>query len=461
MAAWAGLNGGIVQPNSFPVCREGYYYNEAYGDCLPLTSIPPDPVFVPAGRIMVFDTQLDVVGATTAQPVRTLRVVAKRWFKIERTYTNSTGDFQVTKNFRKKIKLIVKFKNQFSIIRSIRGARLWQMLLPVERQIGIFSGSTINNVRHIFEINANPRSKAKRNWAAATTLNAVQEHRDYSTALSFSTAPTSLNIYITNYNSAGSTPLFYKRQIQSVPIPFINTMMVNSNAVVQGGTAALATTLSTINADMTIGYADVNMPSDGLKEIVYHEMSHASHYSRAGATLYANFVNAELNEIMLTAGGSGNSPYGSGTGANAPVIALGEGWAFFMGHFLADRRYTANSSNASEQGIAYTNNNPVVGLSSHLNLLEDFDPVNRRVADPFWWIPQGLFYDLIDNRNDNNAVPRRIALDDQVTVYTPELLCNALQGDISRLQDYRVRLLSQNNNGQAAGVNTIFQFYGY
>ena len=59
MATGAGINGGIVQPNSFPVCPEGYYYNELLGDCLPLTSIPPDPVFVPAGRIMVFDTQLD------------------------------------------------------------------------------------------------------------------------------------------------------------------------------------------------------------------------------------------------------------------------------------------------------------------------------------------------------------------------------------------------------------------
>ncbi len=443
-------------------CPPGQVWDAIARKCVPQGGTGPvDPVSVPAGRIMVFDTQLDVAGAATAQPVRTLRVVAKRWFKIDRSFTDANGNFRVTKNFRRKVKLIVKFKNQFSVIRSIRGARLWQMLLPIEKQIGVYTASTVNNVSHIFQTSTDPSSKTMRNWAAATTLNGVQEHRDYSTALGFSAAPTGLNIYVTNYNSAGSTPLFFKRQIQTVPIPFINTMMVNNNAVIAGGTAALATVLSRANADMTIGYKVNGITSDALKETVYHEMSHASHYTRAGAALYANFVNAELNEIMLTAAGSGNSPYGSGTDSNSPIIALGEGWAYFMGHFLTDRRYTTFCSKVAGQGITYSNNTPVNGLSSHLNLLEDFDPINRRLADPFWWIPQGLMYDLIDNRNDINGSPQRVLLNDIVTEYTIQQLSNALQGDISRWQDYRVRLLTQNNNNQATGVNTIFQFYGY
>ena len=134
---------------------------------------------------------------------------------------------------------------------------------------------------------------------------------------------------------------------------------------------------------------------------------------------------------------------------------------YHMGHFLSDQRYGLQSSDAVEQLITYRNNNPVNGLSSHLNLLEDFDPVNRRNDDPFWWIPQGLLYDLIDNRNDNNAVPRRIALNDNVSGYTIQQFSNALQSDITTLQQYRVRLLSQNGNNQAAGVNSIFTFYGY
>lgn len=152
------------------------------------------------------------------------------------------------------------------------------------------------------------------------------------------------------------------------------------------------------------------------------------------------------------------NPYGTGTTSNSPIIALGESWAYHMGHFLSDQQYLLQSSQVIEQGIGYTNNNPVNGLSSHLNLLEDFNP--NRTNDPFRWIPQGLMYDLMDDRNDNNAVPRRVPLDDQVNGYTIEQLFNALQADVTTLQAYHTRLISQTNNNPA-GVNIIFTFYGY
>ena len=91
--------------------------------------------------------------------------------------------------------------------------------------------------------------------------------------------------------------------------------------------------------------------------------------------------------------------------------------------------------------------------------MEDFDP--SRINDPFRWIPQGLYYDLIDNRNDRNVIPRSVDLDDNVTGYTNQQFFNALDVDINDLQSYRVRLLNQNANNQAAGVNLIFNFYGY
>jgi hypothetical protein len=83
------------------------------------------------------------------------------------------------------------------------------------------------------------------------------------------------------------------------------------------------------------------------------------------------------------------------------------------------------------------------------------------VTDPFWWIPQGLYYDLIDNRNDNNGAPVRVPLVDNVVGYTNQQFFNALDNDITTLPAYRGRLLSENANNQIAGVNTIFTFYGY
>jgi hypothetical protein len=131
-----------------------------------------------------------------------------------------------------------------------------------------------------------------------------------------------------------------------------------------------------------------------------------------------------------------------------------------MGHFLTNRKYGAASGGFDEQGNTYMNNSPVAGLSSNLNLLEDFNP-RRTVEDPFYWIPQGLFYDLMDNRNDFNAVPQRVPIIDNVFGFTNQQLFNALDADISNLPAYRSRLLNENANNQAAGVTTIFQFYEY
>jgi len=148
------------------------------------------------------------------------------------------------------------------------------------------------------------------------------------------------------------------------------------------------------------------------------------------------------------------------------IIALGESWANHVGHFLTDQKYNPNPAIITEQGISYSNGSLDDGstivsipLNTHTNFLEDFNP--NRTIDVFRWIPQGLYHDLMDDRNDNNAIPRRVPVDDSVMGYNNEQFFNALDNDIIDLPGFRMRLLSENGNAQAAGVNTIFQFYGY
>lgn len=92
-------------------------------------------------------------------------------------------------------------------------------------------------------------------------------------------------------------------------------------------------------------------------------------------------------------------------------------------------------------------------------MLEDFSP--NRTNDPFRWIPQGLFYDLVDDRDDFIQNPRRVPLNDAVSSYTIQQLFNAIDSDIANVPAYRVRLLQNNSNRDAAGITTIFSFYNY
>ena len=128
-------------------CPTGYQWNGT--QCVPSVTAPPPPPpspdqAVPAGTITVHDTQL--TGPINGNfGVRKARVVAKRWFKIERVYMDNNGYFQCTKRFKHKVKINVKFKNDDAQVRNIRGIRLWQILLPVTYTVGVFSGNKSAN----------------------------------------------------------------------------------------------------------------------------------------------------------------------------------------------------------------------------------------------------------------------------------------------------------------------------
>lgn len=204
---------------------------------------------------------------------------------------------------------------------------------------------------------------------------------------------------------------------------------------------------------------EIEFISDEMKETFYHELTHAAHHVSLGDAWYRTFVTAEENEIGYTTFNDlAASPYGRKTSSDAPIIALGEGWAYHMGHYLADKRYGLNSRNLSDQGINYYNNSPINGLSSHLNLLENFSPY--RTYDPFYWIPTGLFYDMMDARNEQKATGGSV--DDNVSgYYTNQKIFNAFSSSTTTLGSYKTNLLNQNSNNQSIQVTSLFTQYGY
>ncbi len=90
----------------------------------------------------------------------------------------------------------------------------------------------------------------------------------------------------------------------------------------------------------------------------------------------------------------------------------------------------------------------------HLDVEENFNP--HLTADPFHWIPQGLYYDLNDVTNETG-----IPVLDAVSGYTNAQLFNAFTSSIYNYHDYRVKLLQQTTNPTSANVSTLFTQYGY
>lgn len=424
-----------------------------------ITSLPPvSPMRIPGGKITVDD---DVLGVKV--PIRKLRLVVRRFLKVERTYTDNNGDYHFTKSFRNKFTMLMKFKNGNATVSGFRGARTLQSLFPVKINMGRYRGSA-NNIVYNVKDNNDTRNRGAKNWAAATTHNAVQEYTyTYAPEQGIGTPPNKLKILLISGRGNGSTPMFNKRFASTLPDYMLKQFVLPPNSNYMPSYLNSLAVIFAGRIDMTIGYDrvenNVTSGNDAMAEECFHELTHAAHYNKVGNTWYGNFVQAELSEILSSLRGI-YAPYGQGNTSNSPIIALGESWAYHMGHFLTNRKYGRISGPFIEQNFTYTNNNPVSDLNSNLNLLEDFNP-GRSSVDPFYWIPSGLFYDLIDVRNDNSISIPRVPIVDLVSSYTNFQFFNALDNDISNLTAFKVRLLNENANRDAAGVNTIFSFYAY
>jgi len=380
--------------------------------------------------------------------------VARRWFKTSRGYTDSNGYFSLSKKFKNKVKIIVKFENNDAEVRALRGARLWQVFFPVKKKIATISrGQAKNNISYTFMTNTDRASKGNRYWSAATVHNSIQEYKQYAAAENIGQAPGGMKIFISTLTRSGAAPMFNKRSDDGIPRQYFDYYLLSS---ITSEVGSLLINKLKREVDIMVSYGTLN--SDRIKETMYHELTHAAHYNKVGNGWYGNFVRAEIAGIINTILDANYAPYGRKTDNDAGLIALGESWAYYMGHYMTDKHYNFQSSYVSEQTITYFNNWPVIGLSSHLNLLEDFNPY--RTDDPFNWIPQGLYYDLRDNGNDA-SVSGRVPLNDVVSGFSNSQLFNALQSSTTSVPSYRQSLVDQNVGNQTQGLNNIFTFYGY
>ncbi len=133
--------------------------------------------------------------------------------------------------------------------------------------------------------------------------------------------------------------------------------------------------------------------------------------------------------------------------------------------FIFTNRHYGNGGANGAFGVGFTARmqftdyeNVPGGLNANLNALENHNP--NLTADVHRWIPQGICYDLIDNRNDfvtiGNTRPN-----DNVSGYTTQQCFNALLPNVRDIPAFKDRLLIQNGNNQQSQLNQLFSDYGY
>lgn len=140
--------------------------------------------------------------------------------------------------------------------------------------------------------------------------------------------------------------------------------------------------VSTFIPDVYIG---INRPiSDRIKNLAYHEIAHASHYTLVGTSYWATLIYA-----TILADFNDGRPHGFSTSVNAGYLSVAEGWAQCI-----DLLYSSRTNPFPTRTLLWGNR---------------IEETHNEVA---MHIPIGLHFDLIDSRAQAGVEPVLSCLQD-------------------------------------------------
>ncbi|NQW42233.1 MAG: hypothetical protein HQ463_02210 [Bacteroidetes bacterium] len=175
-----------------------------------------------------------------------------------------------------------------------------------------------------------------------------------------------------------------------------------------------------------------NRQSDVIANVLYHEFAHSSHYSKVGNTFWFNYV----SYVILNGG------YGNASTTGSERIEVSEGWADYVGYEFAHARYGLQHSDMNNR----TNTWQV--------RIENF--AAKPVSGNFPFDAGGTMFDMTEN-----GEPFFTLIRDEVQTYTMNEIFNALQPNVTSVQDFHQVVLAQNLNKEILAVNFLFSDYGF
>lgn len=329
--------------------------------------------------------------------------------------------------------------------KEIRGyndmANLAQYTLPL-KHIYANIAERMNSADIYYRRNTDNQDNSCKYYVAATVNNALYEYGEYAAADGILIPPDNLKILVHRFGRDGAAPMFNNLK-NTHPIDYMTV-----KAFFDGTTLGLGNLLSNTPPDIVIGYAwDADhFHTDRIKEVAYHEFSHASHYRKTDFQLWADNINFVAHYLG----------YGSTGNAGVEKIDLAEMWGYFMGYTYVHRRY-GPSHHSRSTAPTFANSWWQVFLEQQ-RFFDENNPDPSKVH-----IPYGFLHDLVD---DNTQLPstENANVTDSIHGYTIGGIYSFLDGSTNTA----VQLINKlGNNLPAGATNTQANYillrnsYGY
>ncbi len=261
------------------------------------------------GTIRVYDNEIDAY-----VPVKSVKIRCHRFLKWSTGWTDENGFYTMGSKFRAKRHYAIVFDNR-------EGFDLWANYGPLARanhNMGWYNGEVKNE-------DIGSAAGTGRAWVWATVNNAAYDYYKMCGRTGIAKPPRNLKIWIAGWGNAAPMlrrvhdPVglngrsdwinFFVNSIAGIPLNFFLDV------------------LKAVEPDITI--SNGSNDSERIYANVFHELSHASHFSNVGSAFWARYVS-----YIITYGA-----YGDGSGRNAELVGIGEMWAYAMEDVLLHEKY--------------------------------------------------------------------------------------------------------------------------
>ena len=430
-----------------PPCDQ---FHPDWPDCLEIDEGPSIPVFEnfcgcqvyanqrkPGGCIKVWDVEHSMW-----EGVEDVKVIMKdAWFSEDETWTDEEGCWKINREYAGKASMRVKFKGSKGQVRSATTglSALYEWTRPFKTKIGSFSGPRFNNIEVKFPLWNNQGGLSHILWGCATVNNALHDFHRHAGVEGIGVPPGGIDIWASRNGHLGYTLMNKKATIG----PGLATLVLSASYIT-GPFLSIGLGVPVIShlPDAMIGIDFKN--SDLLKQLSYHELAHAAHWSKSGANFWYDLVEAEIGAFFAS-----GSPHGNPSSTNAGQIALVEGWAEHIAGTFAGHQY----------GIP---NNAFLSSTDWNKYIEEVwneDPGH---------IPIGLYNDLIDpsvvgteavvNRSGGGSANIEDKVEGFTNAHIYSLLGSSNKSPDDMIDDLIIDFLSQTNNTEQDVRNLLDEY---
>lgn len=377
--------------------------------CAPLPPPPPTMLNECGCPIPSYQTPagcVKVANGSEMDPVQVVCVEVKdEWHVTHLTYSDANGCWQINQQMNGEISVKLKFKNDNV---KVKDTGFWFAIPSITDNIGDFYAHNDILVAYDIALDNNAR---RRRWAAAHTLNVVNDYRTRAALDGVPMPRTGLNWINRIGTGAAAAPMLQGHPFGAWPsfiAMFIPCYWFSLWSL----------------PDIINRYGD-DESATAFKAIGYHELGHASHHSVVGEDYWYYYRNHIINN-----GGYGTFNDFSPLGSHPELIALGEAVGYFTGANYGGTFFFAE---------------------------------NGEWRNGF--IPSGLMHDLRDDTPSDIVTDPNfsgITGNDNIKDFTTGMIFDALDPDVRSIRDFRDRLrnthLSETPNS-TADYNTFVDIY--